>query len=88
MRIVLVGILLPILSTASLLGRTVTWTLNGVTFNDGASASGSFEFDHAIQTVVDWDISVSGGDESTFPPFTYSPATGKLGFHFHGDSYS
>ena len=47
MRIVLVGILLPILSTASLLGRTVAWTLDGVTFSDGASASGSFEFDHA-----------------------------------------
>ncbi len=75
MRIVLVGILLPILSTASLLARTVTWTLDGVTFSDGASASGSFEFDHATQTAVDWNISVSGGDESIFPPFTYSPAT-------------
>jgi hypothetical protein len=53
----------------------LTWTLQGVTFNDGGSATGDITFDASSGSVLNWDISISGGDVSTFPAFTYTPAT-------------
>ena len=53
----------------------LTWNLANVTFDDGATATGSFVFDADAFTVLDWNISVSGGDENVFPVFTYTPLT-------------
>lgn len=47
------------------------WVLSGVTFADGGIATGSFFFDADTSTVSNWNVSVSGGNTGTFPPFTY-----------------
>ena len=54
---------------------TLTWTLDNVTFDDGGVASGTFDYDASRNLILDWNINVSGGDETTFPPFTYDPTT-------------
>ncbi len=53
----------------------VTWTLSGVTFSDGGTASGSFVFDADTNTLSNWNVSVAGGNTTTFPPATYSTAS-------------
>jgi hypothetical protein len=66
------------------------WTLTGVQFEDGAVATGYFSYDHATNTVVDWNLRVSSGagpfiswtfvpgNSWTFPPgiyvYSYSPS--------------
>lgn len=37
--------------------------------------TGAFIYDAESATVLDWSITVSGGDEVVFAPFTYTPAT-------------
>jgi hypothetical protein len=39
----------------------VDWTLSGVTFNDGGTASGTFVTDGATGKVQSWDIATAGG---------------------------
>ncbi len=53
---------------------TLTWTLKNVIFDDGGQAVGSFNYDANTNTLSNWNISVSGGNESTFPPLTYAPS--------------
>ncbi len=48
------------------------WTLNGVTFDDGGIATGSFVFDADANELVSWNVEVSGGNETDFPPFVYT----------------
>jgi hypothetical protein len=68
----------------------IRWTLEGVAFGpcwaqyvnraplvpcvSGGTAAGWFVFDAATQVVSDWSISVSGGDETVFPPFAWAPS--------------
>jgi uncharacterized repeat protein (TIGR01451 family) len=52
----------------------VRWTLNGVTFDDGGMATGSFDFDADSSTLSNWNIGVSGGNTGSFPVLTYSTA--------------
>ena len=40
----------------------VRWTLSNVTFDDGGTASGWFEYDAGTDTVLGWSIQTSGGD--------------------------
>jgi hypothetical protein len=56
----------------------LTWTLDNVTFDDGGIATGTFDYDASSNSIVDFNITVSGGDEAAFPPFTYDPTTTKL----------
>jgi hypothetical protein len=56
----------------------LTWTFNNITFDDGGTASGTFEYDADTNTYSNFNISVAGGDTTFFPPFTYSPATSFL----------
>lgn len=53
----------------------LTWSLDNVTFTDGAVATGSFSYDADINSLIDWSISVSGGNETIFPAFSYTPTT-------------
>jgi hypothetical protein len=53
----------------------LTWNLDGVTFDDGGNITGSFVFDADSNSVIDWNMSVSGGDDSVFPAFSYTPET-------------
>ncbi len=47
-------------------------TLTDVAFRDGGIATGFFIFDTSTGKLTSWSISVSGGDTSTFPAFTYT----------------
>ena len=57
------------------LAEPLTWSLDNVTFNDGGIATGSFTIDASLNSVLNWNISVSGGDQVVFPTFNYTPAT-------------
>ena len=50
----------------------ITWTLSGVTFDDGTSASGSFVYNAATDRVLSYSITVQNG---ALPAFTYTPGT-------------
>jgi hypothetical protein len=52
-----------------------TWYLSGMTFSDGATASGSFEYDATTGLVGAYSLTTTAGP--TFSAFTYVP----------GDSY-
>lgn len=67
------GLLLVCLSNAS--AFPVTWTLSGVTFTDGGTATGSFVYDADTNTTSAWSVTVAGGDTTNFPPITYDPTT-------------
>jgi hypothetical protein len=49
------------------------FTLSGVTFDDGGNATGSFTTNDALNTLVTYDITTSGGG-ATFD-FHYTPGT-------------
>lgn len=49
------------------------WLLEGVTFSDGAIATGYFLFDDVTSAVTAWNISVSPGADAAFFPFTFVP---------------
>ena len=51
----------------------VTWRLVGVQFADGGTATGSFVYESANQSITSWNIQVQGGNTGTFPPFDYVP---------------
>ncbi|MDA1258837.1 MAG: hypothetical protein O3C10_13510 [Chloroflexi bacterium] len=51
---------------------TLVWTLNGVTFDDGGTASGVFRFNAATGTATAWDITTTAG--STLGAFSYTAA--------------
>ncbi len=48
------------------------FTLSGVTFDDGGTASGTFSTNNALNGLVSYDITTSGG---TLSGFEYTPAT-------------
>ncbi len=51
--------------------NAIKWYLNNVKFTDGGTVSGWFIFDADAQKIWSWEFSVSGGEESTFPSFTF-----------------
>ena len=55
----------------------VSWTLSGVTFDDGGTASGSFVYDADSDVFSAWSISTVGGSVAALPTFTYDPTTSK-----------
>lgn len=65
-------------------GASVTWYLNNVTFNDDATASGSFAWDADSQTLSNWNISTTAG---VLPSFTYTPADSSGGNYFQVSGY-
>ena len=63
-------VLLVLLCVPSIAAATgITWTLSGVTFDDGGTATGFFVFDATTATVLSADIVTSGG---TLPGSTYT----------------
>src|SRR5262245_25942220 len=56
----------------------LTWALMSVSFVGGGSATGTFTFDAVTNTYSAFNISVSGGNEMLFPPFTYSQDTSSV----------
>jgi hypothetical protein len=51
-------------------------TLKDVTFADGGTATGFFETPGIVEggSPSNWDITTTGGDESKFPTFEYTPS--------------
>jgi len=80
-RFVLVGGFF-LLASLTAHAALVEWTLSGVTFTDGGTASGSFVYDATTQTETQFDITTTAGsalpgreyiDNGTQPPY---PALG------------
>jgi hypothetical protein len=65
-------------------GSNVTWYLNDVTFNDGATASGSILWNADTQTLSNWNISTTAGALSAF---NYTPADSSGGAYFEVAGY-
>lgn len=57
----------------------ITWNLNGLAFDDGTTASGSFVWDADSHTSSSFNISTMAGD---LPAFTYN--TGNSGIYYGG----
>jgi len=68
---------------ASALAAPLLWTLNGVTFSDGGTASGSFVYDATANTNSAVNITTTTGSVVTGSMYTFvctSPCGGALGF--------
>jgi len=68
---------------ASALAVPLLWTLNGVTFNDGGTASGSFVYDATANTNSAVNITTTTGSSVTGSTYTFvcsSPCDGGLAF--------
>ena len=78
LKLSLISGLLPGLLLFALLPNTataLTWTLQNVVFEDGGVAQGTFEYDATgVQSLTDFNITISGGNETTFPPLVITPA--------------
>lgn len=61
----------------------IVWQLAGVTFTDGATASGAFTYDAALDIYSAWNIVVTPG---IFTAYNYQPGvdSGFLGLHSAG----
>lgn len=70
------------LSAFSVQATPVTWNLNGVTFNDGATASGSFVWDATLNSAGAFSISTTSG---ALTAFTYD---GTNSFFFGKDIFT
>lgn len=55
--------------------QDLTYTLSGLTFNDGATATGSFSFDSSTQNFSAFDITTSNSQTDTLVGTRYTPAS-------------
>lgn len=67
--VVVAGLILGMTGMAN--AAPIKWSLSGVGFDDGATASGSFIYDAATNNYSAWSISTSPGD---LPGVTYNPS--------------
>jgi hypothetical protein len=67
----------------SSVASTVIWDLSNVSFSDGATATGTLNWDATAQTASAWNIAVTAGVLSAF---TYTPLDSSLGAYYEGDS--
>lgn len=82
--IVVASLVLTLGCLANAFAFPVTWTLSGVTFDDGGTASGYFVYDADNAAVLQASIAVAGGNTGTFPPMTYGQdGGGSLGAGFY-----
>jgi len=61
-------------SCAGASAGTLTWTISGVTFNDGGTASGTFDYDADTDTFSNIDITTTAG--TVFGASTYTSLAG------------
>lgn len=70
---VLLFVLIALITTAPASAAPTVWYLNGVTMQDGGTATGTITYDpSADNRLVAWSISVSGGQSSVFTPVTFT----------------
>jgi hypothetical protein len=67
--------------TVPLHALSIEWTLGGVTFDDGATAAGTFIYDASTNTYNNWNISVTAGP--VLIAYNYLPGVdgGFVGLH-------
>jgi len=77
-----IGALAALLMMSGAWGASITWTLNNVTFDDGATAAGTFDYDATANFYSNINISVTGfviqgeyGSLDDTDPYTYIPDT-------------
>ena len=61
--------------TISVQAVPISWQLQDVTFDDDGIATGYLVYDDDLGSIIDWDITTSGGDDLTFPSVTYDGIT-------------
>jgi len=62
------ALMLPIAANAIHLdANNVVWQLNDFVFDDGGTATGFFTWNPDVQRIVDYEITLAGGDPSLFP---------------------
>jgi len=69
LSVFLMGLAMMIVSATA---QAYIFVLEDVTFSDGGTVVGFFEF------AGDWHINVSGGDVDRFPEFDYKPSTSEI----------
>ena len=74
--LVALPLLLGFLLTAPVQAAAINWTLSGVTFDDGGTASGIFSTDSGTGGLLSWDITTTTG--STLSGFHYDSSTSLL----------
>jgi hypothetical protein len=71
--------------TGTALATSVQYSIDDVAFEDGGTATGTFVYDTDLDEITDWSVSVSGGNEDTFPPLSYTPESSTIGRLDFGD---
>jgi hypothetical protein len=71
--------LVSVLATMPAHANPITWTLSGVTFDDGTRATGSFTIDWTSKTWTSFDVATQDGK---LPALDYTP--GNSGLYFNG----
>ena len=56
-----VALAISIAASAPVLASVINWTLEGVTFDDGGTASGTFSTDLSTGDIVSYDITTTTG---------------------------
>jgi len=75
-------------ASAPVLASIINWTLEGVTFDDGGTASGTFSTDSSTGDIVSYDITTTAGSSAlsgreydpTTPPFVVNNQSGPNSF--------
>lgn len=82
------GLLLSISALVSFQSHAslATWQFQNIVMSDGANVAGSFTVDTTLQAFVDWSVSIAGGNETTFPAYTWDTSNSQA--HFDGAFYS
>jgi hypothetical protein len=71
--IVALGIGLNMIASRADAAPLVTWTLQDVIFASGQTANGGFTLDQVAETLVDWNIQLTGGTNPTLTNLSFLP---------------
>jgi hypothetical protein len=88
MRAWLALLILTLTGLSNAFAFPVTWTLSGVTFGDGGTASGYFVYDADTNNFSEGSISVAGGNTAIFVPVTYGDPWNQLTVNAQNGFYS
>ena len=70
-RVTILGLVAGLVLTLSTPAHAILWTLSGVTFDDGGTASGSFDYDADTNTLSSINIVTTAGGTLAGAIFTF-----------------
>jgi hypothetical protein len=80
-----VALAISVALSAPVQASVIDWTLEGVTFDDGGTASGTFSIDTSTGDLVSYDITTTAG--STLGGMVYDPSTApSVGYGNYGQN--